>query len=267
MNDGCILVNNRNVKVHPDLSLYYNIRKNNPVEPELYNFLDKCIKEGDVFVDIGANAGFISLLASTKVGSKGKVIAFEPNPVVSYYTHFTLANNAPYHNYILLQQALSEEFGLASFSISSQDSILMERASLVFKEGVTKDVDVLCSTLDAVLPMVLKPTMLKIDVEGAELQVLKGAIKTLEKHKPDISLELHGLYFDDPETHVEALFNFFEGLGYTAVNLLKKRTETFKEFMKDSGVPHVEYSKKGYGNLILISDKKRVDEVINLMGA
>jgi FkbM family methyltransferase len=181
------------------------VRRNNPTEPKLHWFFNKLLQNGDVFVDVGANAGFISLLASERVGKEGKVIAVEPNPRIAYFTHYTLANNARNKNHILLQVALSDQSCLLPISMSSSDSILMERASIVYKEKASEEVEVLCSTLDIILPTDLKPTVVKIDVEGAELQVLRGAVSVLRKYRPVVSVEVHGLYFDDPYAHAKSI--------------------------------------------------------------
>jgi FkbM family methyltransferase len=268
---SAVLINGRRTRVHPDLMHYFNVRQNNPVEPTLYSFLEKVLKPGEVFIDVGANAGFISLLVSDKVGSSGKVFVIEPNPKVAFYAHYALSNNTKFSNYVMMQMACSDAPSILPISVSLADSLLQERASLVYREEKTREVDVLCSTIDNILPTSLKPTWIKIDVEGAELSVLNGALVTLRNHRPLISLEVHGLYFPDPRAHVKSLFDFFTTLNYSAVNVMTAKEVTLDEFMSDSGVPSVDpvtggkMNDKGYGNLILVPEKGLVPSIISML--
>jgi FkbM family methyltransferase len=265
INGQRVQINHTAIKVHPRVAGYYSLIKNNPVEPELYNFLSRILKRGDVFVDIGANTGFISLLASDCVGDEGLVISFEPNPSISLLANHLLENNASHKNYIILQQAVSDKAGLMEFSISSDDSPLMERASLVYKESNHHEIRVLCHSLDEVLAGCIVPTVIKIDVEGAELQVLEGAKVLIAKHRPMLCIEVHGLYFDNVHDHVRSVFEYCEKSGYQPINLLKAERETFAGFMKNSGVTNADQAEKGYGNLIFVSDAEQADRVVDAL--
>jgi hypothetical protein len=155
--------------------------------------------------------------------------------------------------------AASNAPGAFPISISSSDSVLMERASLVYREKDAYTVSVLCSTIDLLVPPDIAATVMKIDVEGAELDVLEGARETIEKHKPIVCVEVHGLYFENPYEHVQKVFEFFHAFGYACLNLLKGKEDNLENFMTDSGVPAgdttVRLNAVGYGNLIFVPNK------------
>jgi FkbM family methyltransferase len=144
----------------------------------------KRVKPGDVVFDIGANVGFYTLLASVLVGNEGKVIAFEPLPRnLVYLNRHMKMNHCP--NVTIYQYAVSDNTGEACFNASSNPSMghLSEGGEIKVK---TVALDELILLRD-----ISPPEVLKIDVEGAEDRVLKGAEHTINRHKPIIFLSTH----------------------------------------------------------------------------
>lgn len=160
-------------------------------EYKLTRFLTRFLQADDVVFDVGANYGFYSLLAK-ECGSR-TVHAFEPSPRVFGY----LEKNVPQSNGVQLNRlALSSAEGEITFfdtgdsghtgtSTSSQE--VADAAGRTFER-----ISVPATTLDAYTEHGEMPTFLKIDVEGAEKDVLLGALKTIEHAKPVISLEAWG---------------------------------------------------------------------------
>lgn len=258
-NKGSVLINNQRIRVHPELLSFFNVLKNNPSEPALHKFLDKWLNVGDVFIDVGANAGFMSMLASKKVGANGKVISIEPNPYVAEYTHYTLANNGLKKNWIFLQLAISENTSVLSFSLGADSSPLMETASFVYGEGKAEKVEVLGTTLDAIVPWTIEnKVVLKIDVEGAEVAVLQGARELIKNKRPVIVLEIHGLYFQNPRQHVKKVFDFISQHNYYAVNIQTARVESIDDFMNSSE----KGGRTGYGNVVLLPSMDLLDQCL-----
>ncbi len=174
-------------------------------EAGLTNFVISVLKPGDVFVDVGANVGYYTLMAAAKVGEKGRVIACEPeernfqllrtNVDANHYTHIQL-----------LQTAVGEESGTATLHINplnrGGNSILpfdryktgthtYDRVFIERKYGRdTLEQKVSVRTLDDVLDAehVLPIRVLKIDVEGFEASVFRGMKKVLEKKSIDYIL-------------------------------------------------------------------------------
>lgn len=145
------------------------------------------VSAGDVFFDVGANAGYYSILASRLVGDSGRVLAFEPliRNLSYLYRHKSL-NNA--ENVTVFAFACSDENSIVSFSTG--DNIAMGH---IDKEAAG-EMPVPSITLDEVSKRTgLMPNIIKIDVEGAELDVLMGAENILKNATPKIFLSTHSV--------------------------------------------------------------------------
>ena len=130
-----------------------------------------CCAPGDVVVDVGANIGEVSIVFSQRVGEAGRVFAFEPHPRIYQYLRGNLAlNNCV--NVTARNIALGDVPGNARMSDDKRDDM-----NRIVTSGA---IEVACSTLDAELPP--QPiAFMKIDVEGHELSVLKGAREVLQR--------------------------------------------------------------------------------------
>jgi FkbM family methyltransferase len=145
---------------------------------------------GDVFYDIGANAGFFTLLAARRVGPSGHVYAFEPVPDNLASVCEQIEVNRLGH-VDAIGAAVGRAPGRLALRYSPRASA-MARLAHVGKaqpDEETLDVEVVC--LDDFAKEHRAPTMMKIDVEGAEGEVLEGARALLEKG-PKLLIEVHG---------------------------------------------------------------------------
>lgn len=152
-------------------------------------FIRSTLKDGDVFVDVGANIGLMSMVASKSVGINGRVISIEANPsTASIFKRNVEANKLT--NVLLVENAIGSAPGNAK--IYPNWHINRGGASLIRKGESEEGVDVEIKTLDSVLDdLDLVPTLIKIDVEGFELEVLKGAQKLLSSSRlPTLIIEL-----------------------------------------------------------------------------
>ncbi len=166
------------LKVHPhDTVISESIKKNNiwaEAETQLFREL---LQPGMVAVDVGANIGYFSLLASTLVGPTGVVLAFEPDPVnYSLLKKNVRLNRAA--NIRLNQTALSdteEQLSLFIDSHNKGDHRIWAPAG-----ESRKRIEVNSTTLDTYLSKAgIVPSFIKIDVQGAEGKVLEGMKGTL----------------------------------------------------------------------------------------
>jgi FkbM family methyltransferase len=144
------------------------------------------LKEGQVVYDIGANVGFYSLLAAKCVGSTGRVFAFEPLPEnLSYLRRHVALNGLA--NATVCPVAVSDVAGVLHFTPGKNRS--------TGHLDVAGDLEVKALSLDdfVIVEKNPHPQIIKIDVEGAEVRVLRGAQRVLETHRPLIFLATHGV--------------------------------------------------------------------------
>ena len=168
--------------------VYFTAHKNY----ELMNFIKKYLRPGDAFIDIGANVGVYTLLAASLVGKTGTIDSFEPVPStfkrLQENINLNLISFAKLHPY-----ALGENSSLISFT-SDLDEV---NHAVIFRENETyeskKLIEVQCHPIEEILPSTKSYAMAKIDVEGLELSVLKGATQMLSQHNPPVlALEING---------------------------------------------------------------------------
>lgn len=145
------------------------------------------ILPGAVVYDVGANVGVYSLLASSRVGAAGRVYAFEPMERNLGYLHRHLRLNRT-QNCFVLEAAVSDTDGTRRFSTADWDYSMGRLA----QEG---EIVVASITLDSCVygeKRLPPPNLIKIDVEGAEMEVLAGASRMLAEFHPRVFLEVHG---------------------------------------------------------------------------
>ena len=141
--------------------------------------IDRFVRSGDTALDIGANIGLVTLRLSKRVGPAGAVHAFEPNPAIADRLRASLDRNDIF-NVQLHQVALGVAEDTLTLSIPEGNA---GAASFLHHRGTSIDVPV--KRLD---DFGLRPSFIKIDVEGFEDQVLKGFSETLRTHPPRVIL-------------------------------------------------------------------------------
>ena len=153
-------------------------------EPEQTRAFEELIRLGDTVLDVGAHVGYYTLLSSILVGAKGRVFAFEPNPRNYHYLDRHVYLNGC-RNVTTVPAAVSDRAGTAQFQFGS-GSGTGKLASKGALEVLTITLDDFCAERG------LNPSAVKIDVEGAELEVLEGARKVLSTDRPTVFLSTHG---------------------------------------------------------------------------
>ena len=152
------------------------------------------IKPGDTVLDIGAQAGYFTLVASRRVGEKGKAIAFEPFPQNTAFikAHCKL-NNC--NNVTLLEAAVGGSKSTRTFQSASVFMGHLSDSPASEEETESEDdltVDVV--TLDDLIEdnQFLVPNVMKIDTEGMEYWVLQGGKKLIQENRPVLFIATHG---------------------------------------------------------------------------
>jgi FkbM family methyltransferase len=148
--------------------------------------LAKILRPNMVFYDVGANAGFFSLLGAILVGPNGKVIAFEPHPNTAKLLKKQLRINEIEHVDVVCA-AVSDKVGTAK--LSDESASVMN--SLIGAHKAKRVIEVKTTTIDEESKVRNFPDVLKIDVEGAEIDVLRGAEHSIRMRKPILLVEIH----------------------------------------------------------------------------
>lgn len=181
------------------------------VEPEVQSVLQKHLRPGMVFYDIGANIGFFSLLAARLVGTQGRIVAFEADPEIAARLREHVTRN---------QVAMISVEEKAVWSSSDPVSFARADAStspdrglghVVAEKSDEKSfgtIHVQAISLDEYVDGSASPDFIKCDVEGAEVEVFRGALTLLSERKPDILCEMHS------EENRRVLLEQFAGFGY-----------------------------------------------------
>ena len=180
-------------------------------ELPLQQTLVRELQKGDVFYDIGANAGFFSLVGASCVGDNGSVFAFEPLPSNAEAVEEAFATNN-LTNCHLIRAAVTNHSGQVSFSTSDDSSTA--HITSVSGRVKTETFQVPALTLDEFTQKYPFPDLIKIDVEGAELLVLKGAEKLLKgENQPKLIIEVHA------NDNNDVLRDFLISMGYRLFSL------------------------------------------------
>ncbi|MBO4245531.1 MAG: FkbM family methyltransferase [Bacilli bacterium] len=156
-------------------------------EPKMTKVVQDKVKEGWYILDVGADIGYYSLLFALKSGAKGKVVCFEPDPEPWPYLKDNIAMFEN-KNIIPYALALSDHEGLGMMKLGGKGQLYPDQKS---DSDVTNTVKMV--VFDDFFPKLSwnKIDLIKIDVEGAELSVLKGMKKTINKYHPKLLIEIH----------------------------------------------------------------------------
>lgn len=174
--------------------------------------LAKHLNPGDVFYDIGANIGFYSTIAARLVGSNGHVYAFEPFSQSAQAARKNAAINH-FDNVTVIVTAVSSRSGIIFLDTEGPST----RHFSVSGDCAQGRLKIKAITIDDFLETsaARPPNLVMIDVEGAELDVLQGMMRTLRSHRPVLMVEVHWLGTEFTRYVREHL----EPLGYTGMAL------------------------------------------------
>jgi FkbM family methyltransferase len=174
---------------------------------------------GQTIYDIGGDQGTYTLFFARKAGTKGRVITFEPNAV----SHSRIVTNVTlngFQNVEVRNLALGEKQGTLRLAFPGNDpgrgSVDELTKAQILKEVRSKSTEVEVDALDRLIPSagLPKPNFAKIDVEGFELDVLKGMKNTLTKQRPQLFIEIHGADMKAKLENIRRVTSFLFDLRY-----------------------------------------------------
>jgi FkbM family methyltransferase len=186
---------------------------NGSYEAIVQETLAKCLRPGMVFYDIGANVGLFTLIGARCVGTSGRVFAFEPDPEVCQELRENVERNE-LHNVEVVEAAVSSATGSADFvRADPKISPGMGIGKLTSSAGKEAKIRVRTVALNDFLSQAKPPSVIKCDVEGAEMAVLEGARGVLKRHRPIVVCEAHS------EELATAVTKLLEEMGYRVLPL------------------------------------------------
>ena len=191
--------------------------------PILMELLANTLGTGDVFLDVGANTGLFVLPIAELVGSDGQVLAFEPAPDAADLLRSAARARGVLSRISLYEMALSDEVGSLALRADPAHPDDTTKRSLFIDDGPVvaevpiRPLDELVDSGIVELPHGIEAV--KIDVEGAEVRVLRGMHRTLERHRPRMMvIETIERHLNRAGSSVADVDRFMRDLGYGRMN-------------------------------------------------
>jgi FkbM family methyltransferase len=173
----------------------------------------RLLDAGEIAIDVGANIGYMTSIMATRAAVSGTVIAFEPHPVL--FTELALNverwQSVPIAKIALHNLAISDRKGMGTLIIP--EAFARNRGlSSVAQSAASSGAPVTLETLDNLIGDRLV-SLLKVDVEGHELQVFEGAVSTLAKRS------VRNIIFEEQGDYPTKVTRFLESYGYEVYQL------------------------------------------------
>jgi len=190
-------------------------------EPVISRYFVSQLRPGDVFIDVGANVGHHTLLAAKAVGPSGKVYAFEASPSIYEALVHNIALNSGL-SVVAVNKAVSAGPGTLDLWLASDFNIGHSTtvSQLATEEGMKLEARVEADSLDNLVPKheLFGARMIKIDVEGAEREVLEPLVSQMSNfsEKTEWLLELAPAFFKSGQKDADWIFQLFRDNGYYA---------------------------------------------------
>ncbi len=160
-------------------------------ELAVQEFLVSHLKPGDCFFDVGAHVGYFSMLAAVLVEKRGLVFALEPDRRNAALLRECIARNSLGSTIQVVEQAIWSQQGSVQLLSAHSGPHSNTGMSKIVRVDSPDSYEVPCTTLDKLCETRPAPTLIKIDVEGAESEVLKGADKLFQNAHPKLLCEIH----------------------------------------------------------------------------
>lgn len=185
-------------------------------EQENVRIIEVLTKEDTTVLDIGANIGLMAIPVLTSKKNV-KVISVEPSPN-SFPFLFKTQQNSPLKNrWSLINKATSNQVGKINFQLANPSDAAYESILNTNRATFVNSVEVDCTTIDNIWREHEKPNVsfIKIDIEGADLLALNGALECIKTCKPAILMEWNKTNIIPFEINNSNLFDFSKEIGYS----------------------------------------------------
>ncbi|MHC4534535.1 MAG: FkbM family methyltransferase [Planctomycetota bacterium] len=224
--EGTVIEENNGVKFLYDFTLGKMVKSMffGCYDFEIRRLLKKYLRPGGVFIDVGANIGYLSAIAAGFVGRDGQVHSFEPVPIYFRYALKTAKLN-PDYNMTVNNVALGETNGVASIANHMRNiggSSLVP--GFILPEDTKEIFTVEVRRLDEYIQKMKLSniSLIKIDTEGFELPVLLGASRFFDENRnclPPVIVEVTPEAFERMDREVYELVEFMSDFGYRTYSI------------------------------------------------
>jgi FkbM family methyltransferase len=244
-----------------DSGLTYILQRDHQWEPTETRWVTRLLQPGDTFIDVGANIGYYTVLASRLVGSSGRVVAFEPDPVAASFLRKNLLLNA-IDGAVVEQKAVSDENGTIQLYLAPENK---GDHRTIPTEEARETIDVEAVRLDDYASSLGgRIDMVKVDTQGAEGFILRGMEGVIENN-PELTLILEfwpAVLAENFDVAAivgqlrEQDFVFFNlGPGNTLVDDIPLVSDALMEYWLS---PSTLKNKKWFTNLLLVRGREKL---------
>jgi len=191
-------------------------------EDKIKEIFVKNINKGDTVIDVGANIGEFSLIASKKIGHKGNVIAIEPLEQALHWLTKNFELNG-FTNYEILELAVGAKAGSMTMYKKSKVSEIGILDPTITDKDLVSAGKILIDTIDNIILSrnISKVDMLKVDVEGFEYEVFLGCKKSFKQNKiKKIICEIHSTYLKNKGVDEKTIYSLLEENKFLIKNIL-----------------------------------------------
>lgn len=202
-----------------------------PERVEEESFLLNLGLDGQTVFDVGGDQGIYTLFFASRVGDKGKVVTFEPNPE----SHRRIVANVElnkFRNVEVRHLGLGAQKGKLTFVFpageparGSADAGIQAQ---ILREKDSRTIEIEVNSLDSEVASsgLPQPDLVKIDVEGLEMDVLRGMKETLSKRRPNLFIEVHGADTQSKDDNARQVVKFLLDAGYSVFHVESKQSIT-----------------------------------------
>lgn len=209
------------LKLYPLDLISRSILKYGSWQPEVWDSLNSSLCDSAVLLDVGAHIGYFSLKGAAKVGPRGRVVSFEPNPETLDELRANI--DASHVDSIVTVQPIAcsdrdQQLTLYASRIWNTGSSSLSKENAGNFDDAPKPYQVRGRPIDDVVRelRLQRVDAIKIDVEGAEVSVLRGAMETLKRFHPKVVMEIVAEQLASLGTKPDDVFGLLRQAGYDA---------------------------------------------------
>ena len=200
-------------------------------EAHMTTLFKQAVRRGDFVLDVGGYLGYFTLLAARAAGPEGRVLVVEANPQSQELLERNIERNGFADRVDMRKTAVAAEAGTATFYWDASDG---STSGLAPPENTGGTYEVPVATVDSLLAGARQLDVVKIDIEGGEVDALRGMSATLTHAKPGLRLfvELNPGALDNAGTSGEELLALLRGYGF-AISVIDEASRSLRPLGPD----------------------------------